>query len=83
MIAVTDAGQGIPAEEIAQLFQRYQRARVRPTGAEQSTGLGLAICKRIVDLHGGEITIESVVGQGSTFTVRLPDSLILPTTGAT
>lgn len=77
LLSVTDEGQGIPSTEIAQLFQRFQRASSRPTAAEQSTGLGLAICKRIIELHGGEINVQSIVGSGSTFTIRLPDSLVM------
>lgn len=79
LLSVTDEGQGIPAAEIAQLFHSFQRASTRPTAAEQSTGLGLAICKRIVELHGGEINVHSVVGVGTIFTIRLPDSLVLAT----
>lgn len=77
LIAVVDEGQGIAPEEIDNLFKRFQRTSTRPTAAEHSTGLGLAICKRIVELHGGEINVQSVLGRGTTFTVRLPDSLIL------
>lgn len=77
LLSVTDEGQGIPAAEIAQLFKSFQRASTRPTAAERSTGLGLAICKRIIELHGGEITVQSVVGRGTTFTIRLPDRLLM------
>jgi len=76
LLAVTDQGQGIAPEEISKLFKSFQRTSTRPTADEHSTGLGLAICKRIVELHGGEITVQSVVGSGTTFTVRLPDSLL-------
>lgn len=77
LLSVTDEGQGIPAAEIAQLFKSFQRASTQPTAAERSTGLGLAICKRIIELHGGEITIQSTVGRGTTFTIRLPDRLLM------
>jgi len=77
LLAVADEGQGIAPGEIGKLFQSFQRTSTRPTAAEQSMGLGLAICKRIVELHGGAITVQSVFGSGTTFTVRLPDSLLL------
>jgi len=78
LLAVADDGQGIAPEEIDKLFKSFHRTSTRPTAAEHSTGLGLAICKRIVELHGGEISVHSRLGHGSTFTVRLPDSMVMP-----
>jgi len=75
-IAVADEGQGIAPDEIDSLFNNFQRTSTRPTAAERSTGLGLAICKRIVELHGGDIAVQSKVGSGTTFTVRLPDCIV-------
>ena len=72
VISVKDQGQGIPAEEMDRLFKPFQKTSVRSTGGEPSTGLGLAIAKRIVDGHAGEIWAESKPGAGSTFYVRLP-----------
>ena len=71
-VAVADQGQGIPAEQMGRLFKPFSRTTVRPTGDERSTGLGLAICRRIVEGHGGEIGVESEVGRGSTFFFVLP-----------
>ncbi|WP_010098133.1 HAMP domain-containing sensor histidine kinase [Ornithinibacillus scapharcae] len=71
-ISVADHGAGIPDEEQDRVFERFYRmdkARSRNTGG---TGLGLAIAKTIVNIHGGTITVESKLGEGSTFTVRLP-----------
>jgi PAS domain S-box-containing protein len=71
-VAVVDRGIGIPQAAQAQLFQRFYRA---PNAAEQhiaGMGVGLYVVKEIVALHGGEITVESAEGQGSTFTVCLP-----------
>jgi two-component system sensor histidine kinase SenX3 len=71
-ISVTDQGAGIPAEEQERIFERFYRvdaARSRQTGG---TGLGLSIVKHVVSNHGGEVTVWSRSGQGSTFTVRLP-----------
>lgn len=71
-ISVTDQGQGIPQEELSKMFQYFGRTNVLPTGGERSTGLGLAIAKRMVEAHGGKIGVESKPGQGSTFTFTLP-----------
>ena len=69
---VIDQGQGILAEEQQKLFNYFQTTSSRPTGGEQSTGLGLAIAKKIVVLHGGEIGLKSVPNEGSTFYFLLP-----------
>lgn len=71
-IAVIDQGPGIPAEETARIFDEFTRGSARPTAGEHSTGLGLAICQRIVALHSGRIEVESEVGRGSRFIVVLP-----------
>ena len=67
LVEVRDHGQGIPAAEIGKLFSLYQKTSVRPTGDEQSIGLGLAIARHIVEAHGGKVGVESTVGQGSNF----------------
>jgi len=71
-ISVADQGPGIPSEDIDKLFGTFQKLSVQPTAGEKSTGLGLSIVKKIVDAHGGEITVDSKVGKGSVFTVRIP-----------
>ncbi len=71
LLTVEDEGQGIPEDEIGKLFQPFQRTSVQSTAGESSTGLGLAIARRIVNGHGGEIWVESEVGRGSTFYVSL------------
>ena len=71
-VEVRDQGKGIPAEEIGRLFHLHQKTSVRPTGGEQSTGLGLAIARQIVEAHGGKVGVESEVGRGSTFYFTLP-----------
>lgn len=71
-IAVVDQGVGIPADEQPRLFERFYRvdpARARDTGG---TGLGLSIVKHVAADHGGEVTVWSEPGRGSTFTIRLP-----------
>ncbi len=77
LISVADQGQGIAPHELDSLFKTFSRTSTRPTGNEQSTGLGLAICKRIVELHQGTINVTSVVGQGTTFTVRLGQAVAI------
>jgi CheY-like chemotaxis protein/nitrogen-specific signal transduction histidine kinase len=72
VVAVADQGQGIPAEELGQLFQAFQKTSVKSTAGESSTGLGLMIVRRIVEGHGGRIWVESEVGMGSTFSFSLP-----------
>ncbi len=66
-VTVKDTGEGIASEDIPRIFDRFYRADV-----QEGIGLGLAICKQIVERHGGSIAVESRVGDGATFTVRLP-----------
>lgn len=69
-LSVTDPGVGIPAADLERIFERFQRAtNVR---AIAGTGIGLSGVRRLVELHGGTITVESAEGEGSTFTVTLP-----------
>ncbi len=71
-ISITDTGEGIPAEDLPVIFERFYRvdkSRARATGG---SGLGLTITKRLVEAHGGTINVESQPGQGSTFTFTLP-----------
>ncbi len=71
MISVADTGQGIPSESLPHVFDRFYRvdkARTRKGGA----GLGLSLVRRIAEAHGGHVFVKSHLGQGTTFTVRLP-----------
>jgi signal transduction histidine kinase len=70
--SVRDQGQGLGPDEIPKLFGAFQRASAKPTGGEDSTGLGLCICKKIVEAHGGKIGVESEIGRGSRFWFTLP-----------
>jgi signal transduction histidine kinase len=73
VIRIADEGAGLSPEDLGRLFGRFQRLSAKPTAGESSTGLGLSIVKRIIDMHGGHVTAESGgPGQGSTFTVTLP-----------
>jgi signal transduction histidine kinase len=72
-VQVRDQGAGLSPEDISRLFGRFQRLSAKPTAGETSTGLGLSIVKRIVDLHGGRITVDSAgPGKGATFKMTLP-----------
>jgi len=69
---VHDSGQGIPKEEQKYIFETFYRSPDAQTARKSGWGLGLAICKDIVERHGGCIWCESRVGGGSTFFVELP-----------
>ena len=72
-LRVTDEGAGLSPEDLGRLFGRFQRLSAKPTAGESSTGLGLSIVKRIIDMHGGEVTADSRgPGRGATFTITLP-----------
>jgi len=71
-IDVADQGIGIPPDEMDQLFQRFVRASNARTSGRPGTGLGLSVVKAIVELHGGEVTVDSALDQGTTFSIYLP-----------
>ena len=71
-VSVRDSGQGIAKEELDRLFLPFSRASARPTGGEESTGLGLLIAKKMVESHGGKIWAESGPAQGLVFFFSLP-----------
>lgn len=75
-ISITDTGDGIPAEHIERIFERFyrvDRARSREMGG---TGLGLAIVKHLARAHGGEVTAHSTISEGATFTIELPKTVM-------
>ena len=78
-VAVTDTGVGIAPEDQAVVFEEFRQVGNDQTRKGEGTGLGLALVKRLVELHGGTIRVESEVGQGSTFTFTLPTRLELAT----
>jgi len=72
MVQVEDSGVGIAKNEIANLFQKYRQASSATLSAQKGTGLGLVICKMIVEAHGGRIWADSEEGKGTTLTFTLP-----------
>lgn len=71
-VEVQDTGVGIPEEDLKRVFQKGAVLTPKPTGVEQSSGLGLWIVKRIIEEHGGKVWVNSKVGNGSTFGFELP-----------
>src|SRR6478672_2529666 len=70
-IQVADTGIGIRKEQIPHLFERFRQAEGSVNRSYEGTGLGLALVKELVELHGGQISVESIYGEGTTFTVWL------------
>jgi signal transduction histidine kinase len=71
-VSVRDTGPGITTEQQAQIFEEFQQADTSMTREKGGTGLGLSIARRIVELHGGRIWVESKEGRGSTFAFDIP-----------
>ncbi len=72
LISITDQGQGIKAVDLPHIFDRFYRSDIsRSKDIAEGYGLGLAIAKKIVDMHGGSISVKSAPGKGSTFTIQL------------
>ena len=71
-IAVEDTGEGIPADELEAVFDKFHQVRRAGQGKPQGTGLGLTIAKSLIELHGGRIWVESEVGRGTRFVLTLP-----------
>jgi signal transduction histidine kinase len=71
-IAVRDTGPGIALADQAKIFEEFQQADNSTTKTKGGTGLGLAIARRIIEMHGGTISVESKLGEGSTFSVNMP-----------
>jgi signal transduction histidine kinase len=72
VVTVSDVGAGISAEHLPHIFDKFFQADNQAQAATKGTGLGLAIAREIVEAHGGDITVESEVGVGTTFVVSLP-----------
>ncbi len=72
-IVVADTGTGIPADQLPHIFDPFFTTKDGPDGTGKGgTGIGLAVCREIIEAHGGRIRVESLVGRGTTFIVKLP-----------
>jgi len=71
-VSVSDTGEGIPAQDLPYIFERFYRVDKSRTRATGGSGLGLTIAKRLVEAHGGEISVQSELGKGSRFSFTLP-----------
>ena len=74
LFGVSDTGEGIPKAYHQRIFDKFGQVETRKEGRKMSTGLGLTFCKLVAEAHGGSISVDSEVGQGSTFTVVVPAS---------
>ncbi|MFP5310552.1 MAG: sensor histidine kinase [Actinomycetes bacterium] len=72
LLRVSDTGVGIASQDVARIFERFYRVDAARSRASGGTGLGLSIVRHAVERHGGTVAVESLLGRGSTFTVRLP-----------
>lgn len=72
VVSVTDTGIGVPAAEMPRLFERFHRIQTTQARSTEGSGIGLALVRELVALHGGTITADSTEGAGTTFTIRLP-----------
>lgn len=71
-ITVRDTGSGIPADKLPRIFDQFYSTKTPDEQGQGGSGLGLALCKEIIDTHRGRIRVESTVGRGTTFTLRFP-----------
>jgi signal transduction histidine kinase len=71
-ISIRDTGCGIPADKLQKIFDPYYTTKTADAHGQGGTGIGLAFCKDVIDSHGGRIRVESVVGKGTMFTLKLP-----------
>ncbi len=78
MFSVSDTGIGMTDEQVGRLFQQFTQADAATSRRYGGTGLGLALSRRLCRLMGGDVTVESALGRGSTFTVRLPAEVAEP-----
>jgi signal transduction histidine kinase len=73
IIKVSDTGEGIPDDQLAQIFQRFYRADPSRQSMSGETGLGLSIVKTLIEAHNGKADVQSQIGYGTTFTIELPN----------
>lgn len=80
VFTVSDSGPGIPKDAQQRIFERFYRVDAARSRSQGGTGLGLSIVKHIVGVHGGSVTVDSELGKGSTFTIRMPRGGMVPGT---
>jgi two-component system, OmpR family, sensor histidine kinase BaeS len=78
MLEVKDRGIGIEGKDLANVFEPYFRAKFSDTISRRGAGLGLTLVRQIIEAHGGQVQVESVAGQGSTFRLMFPTALSAP-----
>ena len=74
-LSIADTGVGIPPEQLRLIFEPFYTTKEPDEHGHGGTGLGLSVCRQIIDQHNGRIRVESLVGKGSTFTVKLPQTI--------
>ncbi len=74
-LTVSDTGAGIPEDQIPHIFERFHRVRSEKARTYEGSGIGLALVQELVKIHGGQVSVESTLGKGSTFTVFLPSGM--------
>jgi signal transduction histidine kinase len=77
VVSIMDTGMGIAPEDQPKVFEKFKQVGETLTNKPKGTGLGLTICKEIVEHHGGRIWVESELGKGSTFSFALPVSIAM------
>lgn len=83
MVAIRDTGRGMSPADVVSAFELFSRGGAGPGTTTEGAGIGLSIVKRLIDLHGGSVEIESALGQGTTVTFLLPDRVAAPETAET
>ena len=78
VVSVSDTGPGVAAEEVPFIFERFHRGTASRAAETRGAGLGLAICRTLVERHGGHVSVKSGHGEGATFAIRLPLAQALP-----
>ena len=78
VVSVEDTGVGIARRDLGRVFERFYRVDVARSRATGGTGLGLSIVKHVVESHAGEVSVQSELGRGSVFTIRLPLTELRP-----
>ena len=71
-VSISDTGVGIPKDSLPYIFERFYRVDKARSHREGGSGLGLSICKHIIDIHKGQINVNSQIGKGSTFIIKIP-----------